>query len=137
MNIRFLTCENDVEDAGLALPSHLIGGRAHQRPVVLVVPRRVRQLGPRAVDDDDALIRHADEVGRVVERPLEVEAWRVGRHVAIDVDHFTFTDAVDDGLVALAHGNVCERVKRGEKIKREEVRKVIKIEIGRLVGRTH
>ena len=41
-----LTGEDDVKDAGVPLPADLVGRRAHQRAVVLVVKRRVRQLAP-------------------------------------------------------------------------------------------
>ena len=35
-----------MKDAGVPLPADLVGRRAHQRAVVLVVERRVRQLAP-------------------------------------------------------------------------------------------
>ena len=104
----FLTRKNDVKDAGLPLPADLVGGRTHQRAVVLIVPGRVGQLGPGAVDRDHSGRGNADEVGRVVERPFEVETGRIRGHVAEDVDHLGLADAVHDRLLTLAHGHICK-----------------------------
>lgn len=104
--IKALTRQNNVKDAWVSLPSDFVGGRAHESAVVLVVVRRVRELGPGGVDRDGAPVRDVDEVGRVVESPSELDVNGVGHHVAQYVYHLAFAHAEDDRIGVLAHGNV-------------------------------
>ncbi len=95
-----------MKDAGLPLLSDLVGGRAHQRPVVLVVERGVGQLAPGAVDHRHPGRGHSDVVGRVVEGPGEVEGGRVGHYIAEDVHHLTLAHTVHHRLGLGAHRGV-------------------------------
>ena len=103
-----------MKDARIALVPDLVGRGAHERAVVLIVERRVGQLAAGPVDLDHAGGGHADVVGRVVERPLEVVPGRVGHDVAEDVHHLPLTHAVDDGLGVRADGRICKEKKGRE-----------------------
>ena len=58
-----------MENARVPLPTDLVGGRAHKRPVVLVVEGCVGEHAPGSVDRHHTGLGHADEVSGVVERP--------------------------------------------------------------------
>ena len=99
------TCEDDVEDAWLGLRPDLVAGRAHEGAVVHGGDRDVGEGAGARVSHCPAA-RHPDHLGRVVERPPEVDVGRVGRHLAQDVHHLVLAHAVDDGDAGRTDRNV-------------------------------
>ena len=94
-----------MEDAGLRLGADLVAGGAHERAVVHGGDRDVGEGAGAGVGHSPAA-RHADHLGRVVERPPEVDVGRVGGHLAQDVDHLVLTHAVDHGDAGRTDGHV-------------------------------
>ena len=74
--------------------------------MALYLPWGVGQLRGGVVDGDGAAPRHVDEIGRVVEGPVEGEVRGVGDDPANDVNHLALADPVNDGLFVLANGDI-------------------------------
>ena len=98
-----LTCCDDVEEARGLLLADAVRGRAEEGAVVQLRHGLVGHDGRGAVPGDVAG-RHIDTLGRVVERPFELDVRGVRVHHALDLCRLVLGDAVDTRLVGRTGG---------------------------------
>ncbi len=79
---------------------------------LLLIPWGVSQLRGGVVDGDGTTPGHVDEVGRVVEGPVEGEVRRVSDDPANDVNHLALSDPMNDGLLVLTNGDIWKNIVR-------------------------
>ena len=101
-----------MEDAGSGHASDVVGGRAEDGAVVHLCPRLVAERAASLAAVHQSAVQ-LPPLGRVVERPQEVDAGRVRVDVAQNRDALLLGDAVDARQVGSAHRSDCEQRSHG------------------------